>query len=903
MREIAELSRLKSADENVTPWKKWGPYLSERQWGTVREDFGSADDAWDYFPHDHSRSRAYRMGEDGIAGISDDNQQLCFAVAFWNGKDAILKERLFGLSNREGNHGEDVKEYYFYLDNTPTHSYMKYLYKYPQEAFPYELLVTTNRQRTRHEPEYELLDAGAFDEDRYFDIFIEYAKSTPEDILIRITAHNRGPAAAPLYVLPTLWFRNTWAWSAESIKPAVAHLEIGACRGMAATHWNLGTFHLYCDGEPELLFTENETNSERLFHIPNRSRWVKDAFHDYVIHGRKDAVNPSRSGTKSCALYRMSVENGDSAQVRLRLTHFNPEDLVERGGLPFGESFDAIMSARAHEADEFYESLTTGRGRTEAHRLIRQALAGLLWNKQYYYFDVSEWVKQHRCEPGASWIGRPKYEDWSHMLNGDIIAMADKWEYPWYSSWDLPFNALALCWIDPQFAKKQIELLLGPTYLNPNGQIPACEADLNAVMPPVHAWAALFIYNREKFLAGEGDVGFLKRVFRNLMLNFTWWANRRDRYGRNVFEGGFLGVDSTSVFDRSRPLPTGGYIEETDGVAWCALFCQNMLEIAVELASLDPSYQELAVKFHEHMMWMACTVNGVNGEGLWDEEDGFYYDRLRWPDGTTTRLKVRSLDGLIPLCATTVVEKLQRERSPLLMMHLRRRFKQSPHLASAMHPTGPGNFGVADRGILGLVDQTRLRRILRRLLDENEFLSPFGVRSLSRFHAEQPYTFSFHGDEYRVAYVPGESDSALFGGNANWRGPVWFPVNVMIIRALLNFYMYYGDSFRIECPTGSNQFMNLFEVGQEIVRRLSRIFIPQRDGRRPVYGSASKFQNDPHWRDYICFYEYFHGDSGAGLGASHQTGWTALIAGLIHLFSQLDARLLLDSGKAAAYRI
>jgi hypothetical protein len=899
MAEIAEIRRLKAY--NVATWRKWGPYLSERQWGTVREDFSESGEAWDYFTHDQARSRAYRMGEDGIAGISDEDQQLCFALAFWNGKDPIIKERLFGLNNHEGNHGEDVKECYFYLDNTPTHSYMKYLYKYPQSTFPYDDLVKTNRNRTRSEPEYELLDTGVFDDDRYFDIFVEYAKASADDILIKISVHNRGAEPAVIHILPTFWFRNTWSWSGDVPRPRLSLLQGTSVRAIVATHWNLGDYYLYCENDPELLFTENETDSERIFGLPNRSRYVKDAFDRYLIHGLREAVNPECSGTKACAHYSLTVNGGDSQVVRIRMMNVSPEGLPRAAtggnGHPFGFAYDEMVKMRLREADEFYASITPSSVGEEEARIIRQALAGMLWSKQYYYFDVHEWAKAHRSDPQLVWKWEARYKDWFHMLNGDIISVPDKWEYPCYKAWDLAFHTIVLSLADTEFAKQQLELLLQALYLHPDGQMPASELNFSEVTPPVHAWAAVFIYNREKAISGETDLAFLKRVFRKLMLNFTWWVNQKDRFQKNVFEGGFLGVDSISLFDRSRPLPTGGYIEEADGTAWMALYCQGMLEMAVELAANDPSYQEPAVKLVDYMLSIASVVNRIGDDGLWDEADGFYYDLLRFPDGTSMRLKVRSIVGLLPLCATTVVEKYQRQQFSNLANQYLQRLKQFPTLRETMHPTWPDQLGVAERGILALVNPIRLKRIFEKLFDESEFLSSYGIRSVSRYHAEHPYIFKVHGDEYKVNYLSGEADSAMFGGNNNWHGPIWLPINVVIIRALLNFYLYYGDSFRVEFPTGSHHLMNLFDISKNIADRLSGIFLPDRQGARPVYGSRQKFQNDAYWRDCLNFFEYFDGDTGVGLGASHQTGWTGLLAALIELFGNLDPKSLLETGK------
>jgi hypothetical protein len=871
----AEQQRLDDARQEKFAWKKWGPYLSERQWGTVREDYSENGDAWNFFTHDHARSRAYRWGEDGIAGISDDKQHLCFALALWNGKDPILKERLFGLTNSEGNHGEDVKEYYFYLDSTPTHSYMKYLYKYPQAAYPYPDLVETNRGRSKDEMEYELLDTGVFKEDRYFDVFVEYAKDGPEDILVRITAFNRGPEAAELHLLPTLWFRNNWAsWIAESNrtpkKPNLKQIPVAAgTSAIAATHPLLGEFILSCEGEVPLLFTENETNHERLFPgQKNESPYVKDGINDCVVQGRQGAVNPAMQGTKVAADYRVKIDAGQSKVIRLRLSKSSPDKKRE----PFGKRFDEIFTNRLREADEFYKSVTPPSVNEDAAKVMRQALSGMLWSKQFFFFDGDNWLDEHNSNPLHTGYRNSRNSEWFHMLNHDIISMPDKWEYPWYAAWDLAFHTLPLSIVDPDFAKEQMKLMLNALYLHPNGQMPAYEWNFSDVNPPVHAWATYFLHRTELALHGKTDVDFLRTAFQKLLLNYTWWVNRKDRFGKNVFDGGFLGLDNIGVFDRSAPLPTGGHLEQADGTAWMALFSQNMLELAFELALHDPTYEDMIIKFAEHFYYIASAMNKPGSDGMWDEEDGFYYDLLRLPDGSATRLKVRSMVGLLPLCATIDVEASMRERIPRVMAHINERLRRMPELSKTMHPTGPGHLGVAERGIMALVNPERLRRILTKMLDENEFLSPYGIRSLSKFHEQHPYVLHVHGQEHRVDYLPAESNTGMFGGNSNWRGPVWMPVNALIIRALLNFYLYYGDNFKIECPTGSGKLMNLFEVSKEIADRLTRIFLRGEDGRRPVYGGTEKFQSDPFWRDNIYFFEYFHGDNGAGLGASHQTG-------------------------------
>jgi hypothetical protein len=854
-------------------WRKWGPYLSERQWGTVREDYSEGGNAWDYFTHDQARSRAYRWGEDGLGGISDDRQRLCFAIALWNGKDPILKERLFGLTNSESNHGEDVKEYYFYLDSTPTHSYMRYLYKYPHAAFPYADLVETSRRRGRTEMEYELLDTGVFDEDRYFDVFVEYAKNTPEDILIQITVENRGPDPAELHLLPTLWFRNEWSWQSDESRPS---LSVDGDL-VKAHELHLGDLWLARDGQADWLFTENETNTQRVFGVPSLVSYVKDGFDNYVIHGRTNAVNPERTGTKAAAHYRLSVPARGSSVVRLRLTS-------DRSTAVFGAPFDQMFATRKREADAFYGQVIPKSLSADQANVMRQALAGMLWSKQYYHYDVDRWLEERGSDPfNPERKQAPRNDHWHHMYNGDVISMPDKWEYPWYAAWDLAFHVIALTIVDPDFGKQQLKLMLRERYMHPNGQIPAYEWNFGDVNPPVHAWSTIFTYNLEA-AKGTPDRDWLKSSFQKLLLNFTWWVNRKDRSGRNVFEGGFLGLDNIGVFDRSAPLPTGGYLEQADGTAWMALYCQNMLQIASELAMTDPDYVDMALKFCEHFLWIASSMTHIGGDaGMWDEEDGFFYDVLRFPDGRAQRLKVRSMVGLLPLCATTVFEGKLIEKYPELGERFQRFVVNRPELVASIHD--PRVRGLNNRMLASVLNETRLRRVLAKMLDENEFFGEFGIRSLSRFHADHPYVFDAGGLKYRVSYLPAESDTGMFGGNSNWRGPIWMPVNGLIIRALLHYYTYYGDGFQIECPTGSGRMMTLFQVAEEIARRLANIFLKNDEGDRPVYGGARKFQEDPHWRDLILFYEYFHGDNGAGLGASHQTGWTGLVARLLHLFA------------------
>jgi hypothetical protein len=877
--ETNEQKRLNDARETGVPWKKWGPYLSERQWGTVREDYSSDGNAWDYFSHDQSRSRAYRWGEDGLAGISDDKQQLCFAIALWNGRDPILKERLFGLTNSEGNHGEDVKEYYFYLDSTPTHSYMKYLYKYPQAEFPYRDLVETNRSRSREEFEYELLDTGVFDADRYFDVFVEYAKADPQDILIRITVHNRGPETAELHLLPTLWFRNTWSWEKGAAKPVVRQVGEGT---VLASIDPLGDRTLHCQGNPELLFTENESNASRLWGQPNPSPYVKDAFHNYVISGNREAANPNKEGTKAAAHYRLEVPAGGSKVVRLRLSAKPPIK-------PFG-AFEEVFAARLADADEFYNRITPSSLSEDERRVHRQALAGMLWSKQYYYFDLDRWLEEHKAHPMIGTTHRnARNSEWFHMLNSDIISMPDKWEYPWYAAWDLAFHTLALSLVDFDFAKDQLLLMLRNLYAHPNGQIPAYEWNFSDVNPPVHAWATLFLYNVEKEL-GRADLRFLERSFQGLMMNFNWWVNRKDPQGKNVFAGGFLGLDNIGVFDRSAQLPTGGHLDQADGTAWMAFYCENMLEIALILTEYDSMYEDIAFRFLEHFIWITYAMDriGENHDEMWDSKDGFFYDLLHFPNGDAMRLKVRSMVGLLPLCASTVLEP-----TGLLIRHPRLRElidlfrKRHPDLINHIAPADGTFRGYADRRLLSVCNKEKIERILAYMLDENEFLGPYGLRSLSKFHLDHPFVFNLTGQEYKVQYLPAESNTGMFGGNSNWRGPVWMPVNALVVRSLLNLYGFYGDDFKVECPTGSGHYMTLFEVAKELGRRLSSIFLRDENGKRPVYGGAKKFQEDPHWKDYILFYEYFHADNGAGLGASHQTGWTGIIARSLDLFARV----------------
>jgi hypothetical protein len=894
----AEDIRLREAWDRNVQWYRWGPYLSERQWGTVREDYSEMGNAWEYFTHDQARSRAYRWGEDGLAGISDDQQQLCFALALWNGRDAILKERLFGLTNSEGNHGEDVKEYYFYLDSTPTHSYMKFLYKYPQRAFPYDNLVAASRSRSRTDFEYELLDTNVFDDDRYFDVFVEYAKDSPEDILIQITVYNRGPETAELHVLPTLWFRNQWSWRLNADKPAM-QLARGAIRAVNA---KLGERYLFCEGGVPLLFTENETNTQRIFGTPSQSPYVKDGINDYLIHRRFGAVNPEQKGTKAAAHYVVTVPSAGSQVIRLLLTPRGPGVLSEseEGSEPFGKRFAEVFALRQKEADEFYKSVIPVSFNADLVNVMRQAMAGMLWTKQFYHYDLDRWLEERGSDPHkAARKAAPRNDQWHHMYNGDVISMPDKWEYPWYAAWDLAFHVLALTLVDVQFGKEQLRLMLRERYMHPNGQVPAYEWNFGDVNPPVHAWSTIFTYRLDKAKNGTGDTKWLKSCFQKLLLNFTWWVNRKDRFGRNVFEGGFLGLDNIGVFDRSAPLPTGGFLEQADGTAWMALFADNMLEIAIELAMTDEDYVDMVLKFLQHDAWITSSLVQVGGgTGMWDDEDGFFYDVLRPPDGEAKRLKVRSMVGLLPFCAATPFEPELFEKYPEILERFHWFLEARSELCASFHD--PTKVGVGGRRLFAVLDEDKLRRVLAIMLDENEFLSPYGVRSLSRRHRDHPFVLNVSGQEYRVGYLPAESDSGMFGGNSNWRGPIWMPVNVLILRALLNYYAYYGDAFTVECPTGSGRRMNLYQVAEEIAGRLVAIFLKDAHGRRPVYGGTREFQEDPHWRDLLLFYEYFHGDNGAGLGASHQTGWTGIIARCMHLFATTTAQQVRELGQKAA---
>ena len=871
----AEAARLRESADRRAHWKRWGPYLSERAWGTVREDYSAEGDAWQYLPHEHARSRAYRWNEDGLAGICDSHQLICCAIALWNGRDDILKERLFGLTGPQGNHGEDVKECYFYLDNTPTHSYMKWLYKYPQAAFPYTRLEEENFRRGRDEPEFELLDTGVFDADRYFDVFVEYAKADVEDIAIRITVENRGPDTAPIEVLPTIWFRNRWSWSPGVPRPTASRGDDGdGTRTVVIDEEKYGRRYLYCEGGPELLFTDNETNAAKLFHEPNTAPYVKDGIHEYVVGGNPAAVNPLATGTKCAARYRATIPGGGRAVFHLRLT-----DAIIAA--PFGQPFLQVFDDRIAQADEFYRDIIPATLSDDGRNVMRQALAGLLWSKQYYHYVVREWLSGDAGQPpppASRQQGRN--HEWTHLHNADVISMPDKWEYPWYAAWDLAYHCIPMALVDAEFAKAQLVLLLREWYLRPNGQLPAYEWNFNDVNPPVHAWAALRVFRIDRRLNGVGDRHFLERVFHKLLLNFTWWVNRKDIEGNNIFEGGFLGLDNIGVFDRSKPITGGAHLEQSDGTSWMAMYTLNMLAIAIELADEDPAYEDIASKFWEHFLVIAHAMSD-RGDAtlcLWDEDDGFFYDVLHTRDGRRVPLKVRSMVGLIPLFAVGTLEASSLERLPDFRRRMDWFHANRPDLTrnvASMEIPGEGA-----RRLLSIVDPGQLRRILATMLDEREFLSPFGIRALSRVHQDRPYVFHLDGEDHSVDYEPAESTNALFGGNSNWRGPVWFPVNYLLIESLQRFHYYFGDEFQVECPTGSGQMMNLWEVATELSRRLSSIFL-EKDGRRPVYDRDAPFQTDPHWRDLILFHEYFHGDTGKGLGASHQTGWTAVVAKLL----------------------
>lgn len=867
-----EGKRLVAARTN-TPWRLWGPYLSERQWGSVREDYSPKGTAWEYLPHDQARSRTYRWGEDGLAGISDEKQRLCFAFALWNGRDPIIKERLFGLSGPEGNHGEDVKEYYFYLDNVPTHSYMKHLYKYPQGTFPYFDLVNTNKKRNRLQPEYELLDTGIFKDDKYFDVFTEYAKNAPDDILIRFTIANRGPAPAKLTLLPTLWFRNTWSWSPGQPKPS---LKLVKRNSLKATHPDLGDYWLYCDQPDTILFTENETNKKRLFNVPNDSPFVKDGINDYFVQGRKEGVNTTQ-GTKSAAVYQLKFAPGETKIIKLRLC--NNGNLTT----PFDGQFDKIFSQRKSEADDFYMNVTPYPLPEDMRNVQRQAFAGLLWNKQCYHYNVDTWLKGDPSQPPPPpERGNIRNGTWIHLDAYDIFSMPDKWEYPWFAAWDLSFHTIPLAMIDPDFAKQQLILLTREWYMSSEGQIPAYEWKFSDVNPPVQAWAAMRVFQIEHSMYGREDRVFLERIFQKLLLNFSWWVNRKDAEGRNIFEGGFLGLDNIGAFDRSLAPPSGGVLEEPDATGWMGMYCLNCLQIALELAIKDPVYEDIATKFFEHFVYIADAINNVTGqaEGLWDKESGFYYSILVSPDGKIIRLRQDSIAGIVPLFVVGTNES----SNPNLFPNYRKRFQwfieNRPELLRNIADLT--KLGEEGRILLAFANTIKIEKMMHKILDETQFLSSFGVRSVSKHLAKEPFIITLNGKEFRLDYEPAESTTPLFGGNSNWRGPIWFPLNFLLIESLQKFHYYYDDTLKVECPVGSGKMANLWDVSAEIVHRLINIFLKDKNGRRPVYGNIEKFQTDPHWRDYILFHEYFNGDNGKGLGASNQTGWTGLVAKLIH---------------------
>ena len=884
----AEEKRLEEARTRKAHWKRWGPYVSDRAWGTVREDYSATGEAWEYFPHDQARSRAYRWNEDGLAAICDRHQYVCFGLALWNEADPILKERLFGLTGNEGNHGEDVKEYYFHLDSTPTHSYMKFLYKYPQRAFPYGELVVENRRRSKQDPEFELLDAGAFSENRYFDIVVEYAKASADDLLVRITAHNRGPEASPIRLLPTIWFRNTWSWNNEAPKPSLAK-SAGAknAAAIALNHPQLGKLWLYAQQPAELLFTENETNTQRLYGYAG-PEFAKDGINDYIVGGKTEAVSPAQTGTKASVHYRNAVPAGGSVTIKLRLT--NQSWPLSKD--PLGNEFDKIFAERLREADEFYAEIAPASLSNDGQNALRQAFAGLLWSKQFYHYVQKDWLAGDPAQPAppaSRTSGRNS--DWPHVYNADVISMPDKWEYPWYAAWDLAFHCVPLALVDPDFAKEQLVLFLREWYMHPNGQLPAYEWALGDVNPPVHAWSAWRVYKIEKKKRGRGDRAFLERVFQKLLLNFTWWVNRKDAEGMNVFQGGFLGLDNIGVFDRSAPLPTGGHIEQSDGTAWMAMYSLNMLAIALELAAENPVYEDVASKFWEHFLYIAHAMShrGDGQESMWNSEDGFFYDVLHLPNGERKPMKVRSMVGLIPLFAVQTLEPELLDRLPNFKRRLDWFIENRRDLTSNVAcMRTPGN---RERRLLSIVDADKLRHALRYMLDEKEFLSSYGIRALSQYHRDNPYILHVNGNEHRVDYQPAESKTSLFGGNSNWRGPIWFPLNFLLVESLQKFDRYFGQDFKVEFPTGSGHEMTLAEVAREISRRLNGIFLRDASGRRPVAGELTPFQSDPHWKDLVLFHEYFHGDTGAGVGANHQTGWTGLVA-----------KLLTQSGEAGSPR-
>jgi hypothetical protein len=867
-----EQIRLNEANTGTKPWRKWGPYLSERQWGTVREDYSPDGSAWDHFPHDHARSRVYRWGEDGIAGFSDDQQHICFSLALWNGKDPILKERLFGLTGPEGNHGEDVKELYYYLDATPTHSYLKMLYKYPQAEFPYAKLVQENRRRGKNDPEFELLDTGLFNDNRYFDVFVEYIKADADDILIQISAHNRGPEKASAHVLPQVFFRNTWSWNnSESKRPIIESDDRGNLR---LEHPTLGTYHLYYDRGGKTLFTENETNATKLYGTPSTGRHFKDAFHDYIVNGNQNAVNPAHAGTKAGIQYRLDIPAGATARIRLRLSKQKLADPFTR--------FESTVQQRLDEADAFYDQIQSPEMSDDQKLVQRQAFAGMIWSRQFYHFDIPQWLDGDGTDPKPPEqrkLGRNK--EWTHLNNADIISMPDKWEYPWYAAWDLAFHCIPFAMIDPQFAKDQLVLLTREWYMHPNGQLPAYEWAFGDVNPPVHAWATWKVYQMDSEKTGKRDLAFLERVFHKLLLNFTWWVNRKDTEGRNIFQGGFLGLDNIGVFDRSAPLPTGGFISQCDGTSWMAMYCLNLMRIALELATENSVYQDVASKFFEHYLYIAAAMTNIGGKGidLWSNTDEFFYDVLCLPDGKSVPLCVRSMVGLIPLFAVEVLDSELLKKVPEFTQRLEWFLNHRPDLARLVSRWD--DMGMRHTHLLSLLRGHRMKCLLKKMLDETEFLSGYGIRALSRHHKDHPYVFNVNGMDLTVGYQPGESDSGLFGGNSNWRGPIWMPVNFLLIESLRKFHVYYGDDFKVECPTGSGIFLSIEQIADELTRRLSKLVLRDETGKRAVLGDDPLLQSDQHFRDYVPFHEYFHGDTGRGVGASHQTGWTGLLAVLL----------------------
>jgi hypothetical protein len=869
--KTVEYERLQAANSGKKPWKMWGPYVTERQWGTVREDYSRDGDAWEYINYFEARSKAYRWGEDGIAGICDEQQRLCFALGFWNEKDPFLKERLFGLSGPQGNHGEDVKELYYYLDSTPTHSYMKMLYKYPQAMFPYQKLLEENGRRGLHDPEYELLDTGVFDEDRYFDVFVEYAKADATDLLIQIVIHNRGDESAKLHLLPTLWFRNTWSWGRDAHIPQIKSSDENR---LVAVHRDLGSYYLYLEKGATSLFCDNHTNIVRLYGQPPDGKYYKDGINDYVVNGDKSAVNPDKEGTKAALWYQLTIPAKSSETIRLRLSNQQYQQ-------PFKDFADKFR-LRQNEADEYYRELQKDIESDELRMIHRQALAGMLWSKQYYYYDVSQWLSGDPGQPPPPPERRKgRNSDWLHLNNADIISMPDKWEYPWYAAWDLAFHCLPLALVDAEFAKEQLVLLTREWYMHPNGQLPAYEWAFSDVNPPVHAWATWRVYKIDQRRTGKGDKDFLERVFVKLLMNFTWWVNRKDKDDNNIFQGGFLGLDNIGVFNRSETLPGGGHLEQADGTAWMAMYSLNMMRIALELALYEPIYQDLATKFFEHFLYIAGAMTNIGGQGvnLWDDEDEFYYDALHTPSGQIISLKLRSIVGLIPLFAVEVLEPDTLKNLPEFAKRLEWFLNDRKDLASLVsHWEVPGK---GERRLLSLLRGHRMKRLLYRMLDESEFLSDYGVRSLSKIYQKVPYVFQINGERFEVKYVPGESDTYMFGGNSNWRGPIWFPINFLIIESLQRFHHYYGDDFLVEYPTHSGQKFTIKQIAEELKNRLCRLFVQDENGRRAIFGDSEKLQNDPHFRDYLLFYEYFHGDSGRGCGAGHQTGWTGLIAKLI----------------------